>query len=133
LGLAKALIVFAYGSIKPGFYNHARIGSPPSLGRAWLAGASLWTIGHDMFPYLVFNPQSPGVSGVLLDILPEQYAFLESMEKGAGYAAEQVEVLNGAKQEKVKAQVFYLPKRLFDEQTSRYKSRCIGSMWNQRA
>lgn len=90
------MILFVYGSLKKGFYNHERFGFDkiPFIGKCELKGYELFSLGH--YPGMVpTNSESDVVKGELYDIndASPEFIFLDRIERGAGFGLSSVKIL----------------------------------------
>lgn len=88
------MLLFVYGTLKPGFYNHERCGSLPFVRdgkgeplEVYAFGKMFYAPEHDAYPVAQFGDTCERIFGNLLIVEPaDPRAFMVlQMEAGAGY------------------------------------------------
>lgn len=88
-------LIFTYGTLRSSEYNFARA-------NGWIRGEQLKVVGqgalrgfdlHTLGPYPAITPGQGTVTGELMTCPLKLFDYIDRMERGAGYTAQQVEVV----------------------------------------
>lgn len=87
--VVKPLLVFFYGSLRTGEYNHGLLAKSTKVADAVINGFDLYSLGAFPAVILSTNPSNQ-VYGEVFEVDPTEFLRIDRMERGAGYFAHEV-------------------------------------------
>lgn len=90
--LSNPTLLFCYGSLRTGEYNHTLLSRSKKIADAVVDSFVLYSLG--VFPAMVpSDDPSSQVYGEVFEVDPSEFARINMMELGAGYVAQEVSAI----------------------------------------